>query len=542
MLVPYFRNGGMIGVTLDFNSEERYSVPGAAGPTNVELISVSVNGASTIYSATVDCSTITANDALIITTQGETGGGQNNNSIVTLTAEGTPATFDRSTTNAAGAAHVSISRIEGSVVAGNASVNINMEYAIGLARQSFIFYRLVGGAGASLSDSSENETSGQPSISTDVTVNSGDMIISSAYFSNDQGHSFSISNGTLTETTGVVNGSGSGDAMYSTDAVGITTITFNRSGASNTQGDAIVAVAYSGGSLEGNKRNSGIWDLSAVAESLGSAVQEAAPGQVQFTTTGANAWVVPTGVTSISVVAVGAGGGGGGSEEVDETGGGGGGGALAYVNNISVTPGETLTAVVGAGGNGGPSGGNGTAGGNSRLERGLTALVEAGGGAGGQNRNGGGNGGAVVIGSGGSGGSGGAGFDRNGEESGGGGGGAGGYSGNGGDGGSAANPTSATSGQGGAGGGGGGGISNTSRGGGGVGILGEGASGAAGGQDSSGDGGSGGANGTFNGGLYGAGGAGDGVEVSPGGDGANGAVRIIWGTGRSFPSTNTGDV
>lgn len=51
-------------------------------------------------------------------------------------------------------------------------------------------------------------------------------------------------------------------------------------------------------------------------------------------------WVVPDGVTSISAVAV---GGGGRPLKYSTTYSGGGGGALAYANNIPVTPGETLT-------------------------------------------------------------------------------------------------------------------------------------------------------------------------------------------------------
>jgi hypothetical protein len=52
--------------------------------------------------------------------------------------------------------------------------------------------------------------------------------------------------------------------------------------------------------------------------------------------------------------------------------------------------------------------------------------------------------------------------------------------------------------------------------------------------------------GSRTGGLYGAGGAGTGTNTSQGGSGINkggrGCVRIIWGAGRSFPSTGTGDM
>lgn len=261
-------------------------------------------------------------------------------------------------------------------------------------------------------------------------------------------------------------------------------------------------------------------------------------GQELITNAGTTSWVVPEGVTSISVVCVGAGGGGGGGEDNDETGGGGGGGALAYVNNISVTPGETLTSIVGAGGNGGGGGGNGGVGGPTSLQRSGTNLASAGGGSGGQHRGNGGAGGTVIVGTGGSGGQGGNGSDRD-TNNAGGGGGAGGYSGNGGLG-ADENSNNATAGSGGGGGGGGRGTSTTTRGGGGVGLLGEGANGAAGALNVSGGGGSGGNTGAYSGGLYGGGGAG-GDGGASGAAGANGAIRIIWGGDRTFPATNTAD-
>ena len=74
--------------------------------------------------------------------------------------------------------------------------------------------------------------------------------------------------------------------------------------------------------------------------------------QAIFETPGRYTWIVPPGVTSISVMAVGAGGGGaigyignGGSAN------GGGGGGYAYMYNYSVTPGTGYTIQVGAGGN-----------------------------------------------------------------------------------------------------------------------------------------------------------------------------------------------
>lgn len=265
---------------------------------------------------------------------------------------------------------------------------------------------------------------------------------------------------------------------------------------------------------------------------------ESPSGQEVFTTSGS--FIVPIDVTSVSAVVVAAGGGGGGSGDTDETGGGGGGGGLAYAT-FAVTPGETLTVTVGTGGSGGGADDNGGAGSASSIARSGTPLVAANGGSGGTHRGAGGAGGAVTTGTGGTGGVGGAGSNRASNNAGGGGG-AGGYSGNGGSGGSAASTGSATAGSGGGGGGGGGGTNNSTRGGGGVGILGEGVSGARGAANVSGSGGSGGSVGTNTGGSYGGGGRGAaGAEVS-GSAGAPGAARIIWGTGRAYPSTSTADV
>ena len=77
----------------------------------------------------------------------------------------------------------------------------------------------------------------------------------------------------------------------------------------------------------------------------------------QFATAGTYTWTVPTGVTKISVAAV---GGGGGGAQKSAGGSGGGGGLVSYTNSVSVTPGDIYTVVVGAGGvTGGNAGVNG---------------------------------------------------------------------------------------------------------------------------------------------------------------------------------------
>jgi hypothetical protein len=266
------------------------------------------------------------------------------------------------------------------------------------------------------------------------------------------------------------------------------------------------------------------------------------PGQQAYTTPGTYSWTAPANVISVSVVCVGGGGGGGFDSSSlnnnnNNTSGGGGGG-LGWRNNISVTPGQSYTVVVGAGG----SASSYTNGSNSTATFG-SVVIQGGGGTTGSTqatlyRTTAPPGGTFIGDGGGSGGSGGFGgstvpavYS--------GGGGAGGYSGNGGAGGRL-NTLSGSNGAGGGGGGGGANAStNNGRGGGGVGLLGQGSNGTGGTGSTSntptdGGGGSGGAPGNFNGGLYGGG-------SGSGNSGGGGAVRIIWGSGRAFPSTNTGN-
>jgi hypothetical protein len=287
---------------------------------------------------------------------------------------------------------------------------------------------------------------------------------------------------------------------------------------------------------------------------------EFASDEVAYTTPGTYSWTAPVGVTSVSVVAVG-GGASGGCSVAQSTGTNlyaGGGGGLGWKNNITVVPGNTYTVVVGAGG---PSTappaefGNpvqGELGGDSYFIDTSTVM-----GGGGRNDNtfstfigdGGGRGGKGPL-------------SDSGRDAGAGGGGAGGYSGDGGNG--ALNWSSGTQTAGAGGGGSGGEISwggqysgssaTAGHGGGGVGIYGEGANGAKAVTSGVGQGGSGGANAPLGdrsisdsfgkGGDYGGGGGMWGQIYGSSafsGKGGDGAVRIIWGPDRAFPSTGTSD-
>ena len=104
-----------------------------------------------------------------------------------------------------------------------------------------------------------------------------------------------------------------------------------------------------------------------------------------YNTQGSDDFIVPDGVTSITVKMWG--GGGGGGAGAASAAGGAGGGAGYVTATYAVTPGETLTIYVGGGGSGGTrntSGGGGGGGGYSSVYRGSTLLgLVAGGGGGG---------------------------------------------------------------------------------------------------------------------------------------------------------------
>ena len=234
----------------------------------------------------------------------------------------------------------------------------------------------------------------------------------------------------------------------------------------------------------------------------------AAPPGEQIYGTGSYNWTAPAGVTEIHVVAVGS---GGSNAYIRPSGG------LGWKNNIQVSPGTSYTVVVGSTSNHNGSyfllGGSKVVWGKSNNSSSFQNIP-----------------GGSYVGDGG--GQGGTGGNSNGGGQGGGG--AGGYSGNGGTGG-------ATSG-GGSGGGGGG-----------VGIYGKGSNGAGGGNGSNGSGGGGGGGaGQDSGGSSNPGGGGSGGNSGYSSNGGNygggtgwfgnpgaGALRIIWGTGRSFPNNAT---
>jgi len=240
-------------------------------------------------------------------------------------------------------------------------------------------------------------------------------------------------------------------------------------------------------------------------------------GQQTYTSSGSYSWTCPSGVTSVSVVCIGGGGGGNGGGNGVGGAGGGGGGGLGYKNNISVTPGQSYTVVVGGGGAGdawdGPpySTNPADSGGDSYF---IDATTVKGGGGGGGNGNSGaagGSGGTYVGDGGGNGYSGGTGTSGSSGSgylpaTGGGGGSTGTYTGN-----ATTRGTSKYI------------TSNCT-----FGCL----AGSGTGQGLLGDGSSG---------SYGRGGGANMNTFSNGTSGFTGAVRIMWGPDRSYPSTGVAD-
>ena len=257
-----------------------------------------------------------------------------------------------------------------------------------------------------------------------------------------------------------------------------------------------------------------------------------APGQAFYGFgAGTYAWTCPPGVTSVCVVCIG--GGAGNPGQTYSSGQGGGG--LGWKNDIPVSPGKTYTVQVG---NGGESLGGRPFFGQTDSTGGTSFFIDTNTVCG---RGGAAPGGGTWVGDGGG---------NGGYNGGNGGGGAGGYTGNGG-----GSSTADGSGGGGA----AGGAYSSTYGyasGGGTGPFGQGASGS-GGSYMGGGGGSGGEQGRgaenpyfsrgspmLDGGLYGGGSGAGGNSTERYGThrGGRGCVRIIWGTGRKFPSTGTGDM
>jgi hypothetical protein len=98
-------------------------------------------------------------------------------------------------------------------------------------------------------------------------------------------------------------------------------------------------------------------------------------GQVLYGTAGSYSFTVPAGVTEIRVTMIGGGGGGGGNASFNP--GGGGGSGLGLRVTKTVTPGDSVSATVGAAGF--SNGANGDPGGNSSVTHSAATAIAGGG-------------------------------------------------------------------------------------------------------------------------------------------------------------------
>jgi len=110
-----------------------------------------------------------------------------------------------------------------------------------------------------------------------------------------------------------------------------------------------------------------------------------ANSQTTYTTAGTYSYIVPAGVTSVTIYTIGAGGGSGGClTNLSHQAAGGGGGGASTQNTFTVTPGQTLTVIVGAGGTAGTAlGTSGGTGGTSSVTGTGVSITAVGGGGGG---------------------------------------------------------------------------------------------------------------------------------------------------------------
>lgn len=148
--------------------------------------------------------------------------------------------------------------------------------------------------------------------------------------------------------------------------------------ASNVIGNSVTASNFYGGTFYGSAGNQ-------------SNLLNVIPNMQLFSNSGTFKFIVPSNVTRIMAELWGGGGGGGsGVGGIDSNGDGAnqgpgaGGGGGAYGKGVwNVTPGQTLTVVVGAGGIGGSDGGGATSGGDSSVTSSLGSAIAGGGAAGG---------------------------------------------------------------------------------------------------------------------------------------------------------------
>lgn len=194
-------------------------------------------------SGTFNFSSFLASDLLVIALIGEgvTDGDNYNCSVGGNLA--IPAATTSGISNVAGRA--GIWYINARDIPLEAGVNVTISTTQQMFRSTIRCFRIVGGADAVITSSDFSTSSGQTNIFTDTVFNiQGSYLLTAAYYSNGQGHTF---NSGITQTyDGVQTGAGSGDFganIVASDVVPFR-VNYARNGGANTQGDAIVTAIF----------------------------------------------------------------------------------------------------------------------------------------------------------------------------------------------------------------------------------------------------------------------------------------------------------
>ena len=199
------------------------------------------------------------------------------------------------------------------------------------------------------------------------------------------------SHGFQTNDTVAISGTSVCDGNWTVTVTGLTTFTLNGSTASGTasSGTAVDISLAPAITIPSDGDAFTVSSVNTALQALIDRTQFLNKNAAVFTASGT--FVVPTGVTNMWTYMFGGGGGGGAGSQgpsaasTQSLGGAGGAGSVALYQPFSVSPGNTITVTVGAGGTGGAPAGpaDGSDGAYSSLGIGVSTVVYAAGGAGG---------------------------------------------------------------------------------------------------------------------------------------------------------------
>jgi len=209
------------------------------------------NSGPSVSFTDVDLSVFTSHDLAIFVylAEGGTTTVSGAGATFSLTVNSTTASVAVSNSNTAGNARVGIFYVEGSVVAGDTTVNasLTMNQSNGF-RSALLAYRLINGSGASVLSTDVDEQQNTPTDELSTTVNfSSGRLISAGYYSDEDGHTFGT-NQLESTIAALANSNGSGDIGYNNTPGGSSyVVDYNFGGgfgSGNTQGDAMATAVF----------------------------------------------------------------------------------------------------------------------------------------------------------------------------------------------------------------------------------------------------------------------------------------------------------